>query len=160
MKKHPYHSQYSCDENGSVYGPRGKLKPISHHTGYHVLTVGYKQYRWHRFIWECHFGLITDKTLVINHKDGDKTNNHVSNLELVTSQENTVHAFANGLRKSKVGEDMGGSKITNNQCRELISLILAGKTNKELGKMYNLHPNYVSLIRHRKRWRHLWKEFD
>lgn len=38
--------------------------------------------------------------LVVNHKDGNKTNNHYTNLEWVTQSENVKHAFSIGLAKS------------------------------------------------------------
>jgi len=41
----------------------------------------------------------------VNHKYGDKDNNHVDYLEWNTGSENTLHAFAMGLRKPKYGNE-------------------------------------------------------
>lgn len=160
MKEHPMYRQYSANEFGEIYGPRGKVKPILHHTGYHVITVAYKQFRWHRFVWECFNGIIEDKKLVINHIDGNKENNAISNIELVSQSRNAFHAFENDLRKGMSGESHVSSKITETQAIEMIGLIKKGCTNKELAEIYPLHPRYISLIRHKRRWKALWDKLE
>ena len=95
----------------------------------------------------------------VNHIDGNKRNNKASNLEWVTRAENANHAYSNGLIQPSKGEDHYASKLSEKQCISLIQDILDGLTNNQLSKKYKLHSRYISLIRHKKRWKHVWDKY-
>jgi group I intron endonuclease len=55
------------------------------------------------------------------------------------------------------GEKNGMSKLTNQEAKELIKDIMeTDLNNRELGEKYGLHKRYVSLIRNKRRWKHMW----
>lgn len=49
----------------------------------------------------------------VNHIDGNKQNNYISNLEWCTHSENIKHAFDNGLKVCKYGKEHHNHKIIN-----------------------------------------------
>lgn len=59
----------------------------------------YKDYSVHRLVAEAFISNLQNKPEV-NHKDGNKLNNNVKNLEWVTRSENQKHSFKLGLNKT------------------------------------------------------------
>ena len=77
----------------------------------------------------------------INHKDFDKHNNYVNNLEWCTRSENIFHAYKNGLRKT--GEKSHFCKLLNKQILEIKTLIGSNITQKEIAKIYTINIKTV-----------------
>lgn len=85
----------------------------------------------------------------VNHKDGDRTNNVVSNLEWVTRSENNTHAWRIGLCSSRNrarGEAHYKAKVTEEQVR----LIKAGSKES-----FGLSKSALQHIRKGRSWGHL-----
>jgi hypothetical protein len=111
-KEIPNYQGYYIVNNGDVYSTRGNAsieKPLklkaTLQNGYPSVTLyktgnkgsGYGDTLYvHRLLAEAFIPLVDNKTFV-NHKDGNKENNALDNLEWVTQQENNLHAFQTGL---------------------------------------------------------------
>lgn len=87
------------------------------HEGYEQVCVSLgsrnkkKVFKIHKAIAETFIPNLDNKP-VVNHKDGNKQNNYVANLEWTTTSENIKHVYDFGLKKPLCGIDNPASKLS------------------------------------------------
>lgn len=96
----------------------------------------------------------------VNHIDGNKYNNHPSNLEWVTAKENIHHAMDTGLMYTK-GEKVHFASIDEAMAHKICQLIDEGKMNlKEIALYLNVGKHCVYKIHSGKSWKHVSNQYN
>lgn len=130
-----YEGLYIIDENGNIKNKDGYQKKINvAKNGYCIVDL-YKNnirhtYTVHRLVAQAFLDNPYNLD-VVNHKDGDKTNNCVSNLEWCDYSYNLKHAFNNNLRKP-VHEYM--AKLSEQEVREIPVMANMGLSKAEIAR--------------------------
>lgn len=124
-----YENLFSVSNSGKLFSKRTNkiLKQFLHDNGYLLVATKIggksgtnKTFKIHRVVAEAFLPppspelvILCSKTkygkVLVNHKDGDKTNNNVENLEWCSYSENSTHAISNGLTLPLKGAANGGS---------------------------------------------------
>ena len=92
----------------------------------------------------------------VNHIDGDKLNNHYTNLEWITNQENRNHAIENGLHC--VGIDTYNCKLSEDDVKYIRENYIAKHpefSGAALSKKFGVNSAQISRIVNNKQWKHL-----
>jgi len=141
---------------------KGKvLKPALGTTGYFYVNLSkqgkVKLHKIHRVVAK-HFLPLNSSKLYVNHKDGNKLNNDVINLEWCTSLENNRHARNVGLSVDVKGEKHGNSKFKDSDILEMRKLCPSNPTEqdfKTLAIQFGTSPQNMRSIIFKKTWKHI-----
>lgn len=96
-----------------------------------------KRFLVHRLVAYCFIDNVDDKKCV-NHIDGDKENNHVSNLEWVSYSENERHSY------DSLGKVNGNRKMSK---EDVLYVLESKETGISLSSKFNVSPKVISNIR-------------
>lgn len=157
MKRIPIDGiEYYADEEGNIYNKNNHI--LKGYKGtYHLLMLcpGRLKLSVHRLVCLTYHPNPLNLPQV-NHKDGNKLNNHKDNLEWSTRSDNQLHAIRTGLQVIKKGNDCSYSKLTEEQVLQIRELYSSGSyLQRELGVMYNVKQITISNIITRRNWKHI-----
>lgn len=142
---------YLVSEYGDVKNDKTQhiLKPYTHHKGYLKFTLKGKKYFAHRLVGIYFIPNPLGKPQ-INHIDGNKLNNHYTNLEWNTNQENNAHAVQMKLIRYSSGESHMKTTIST---QDVLDVRASTDKVKDLAIKYNVAAITIYKIRqgvHRK----------
>jgi len=158
-----YEEQYSVTTTGDVWSHYwNKWFKIQTHSksGYNYVSLYDKQKNRrfcklvHRLVAETYLNP-QDLTLQVNHIDGNKSNNCLSNLEFVTASRNHYHAFEIGLRYGMKEENNPAAKLNREDIINIRNKVQRGVIQKQIAKEYNIAQTTISAIKRRIIWSNL-----
>ena len=90
---------YTYKDRGLKLASAGDIAGYLHTLGYWVVTFSECKYQAHRIVWEILKGPIPEG-LVIDHRNGDPSDNNILNLRVVTSRGNSQNRRKDSRNKS------------------------------------------------------------
>lgn len=138
-----YEENYEVSSLGRIRNKRNEvMKPNLREDGYLWIYLASKtspnNTSVHRLVAKT-FITNPDNKPQVNHKDGNKINNCIENLEWVTGSENVRHAYANGLIADKSPEGIANivseSRKTLKRCCNIP--IICENTGREFESMHH-----------------------
>ena len=149
-----FYENYEIDRDGNIRSLKSNDQKFLKHSidkqGYHYVDLRNKSKRRHAMVHRLVADAFIDnpdplhKTQV-NHKDGDKDNNSVENLEWVTPRENVLHAYEHNL--AKVGTDRHNAALDAQSVIDIRNGIISGtETCVSLASKYNVDASVISEV--------------
>jgi hypothetical protein len=165
-----YENLYEVSNLGRIKSlpKKGFKKEVIRKTGMDIRT-GYvivmlrknnvpKSRRIHSLVIEAFSGIKPSRKLVTNHINGNKRDNRLENLELISQKENVIHALKLGLTKIPIKDERHNSKIKEKDFPKLLELFKTNMTSKDIAQLFKVNPTTISRIRKGKRRPYLFND--
>lgn len=158
--------EYRIDKEGNVYSPYKNWNKLSQQKikkGYlrvNLRTIDGKDKRFmvHRLVLASFNPIENLENYEVNHKDGNKENNKLENLEWCNGSYNVRHSIRVGLKIPLKGEEIGNSKLSEKEVKEIWDLLkTTNKSLQEIGDLYGVSKYCISDIKRQKSWKWLTK---
>lgn len=147
----PGYERYAISASGEIVGIRtGTLKQYTDKRGYKEVALypagGAKRKMMlvHRAV--AMAWISGDHSLTVNHKDGNKSNNCVENLEWISGSENLSHSFKAGFRpRINMGKKLGQTyAITRDLLHKMFEEIRSGASIRSTAIKYGVGPKTLT----------------
>lgn len=154
-----YDHPYKVSSFGRVMGKSGRVRAVLlDRDGYQRTMLklnGTKKWRYvHRLV-AISFLSNPENKGTVNHKDGIRNNNNISNLEWATQKENCLHGYRANGRKPTIGIDSPHSKLTEDQVREIKLSLQRGLKPTPLSRKYKVCSSTIFKIKNGLMWKHI-----
>lgn len=163
MKVQIENTNYFITKEGKVFNSKNKELKLDSSTEYLRILLYYpdgttRKQVVHRLVAKA-FVPNPENKPIVNHIDGNKLNNHFSNLEWVTIKENAEHASRLGLLTYR-GSNHHNSTYSEEVIENILKLLSEGYRNCDVCSELGLPKNIVSSVRNGASWKHLREKYN
>lgn len=102
-----------------------------------------RSFRAHRLVLHAFVG---PSDLQVNHKNGNRSDNYIDNLEYCTGSENMTHAYTVLKRQVLQGKNNGNTKFSEAQVAQIRDLAAKGMTPPAIARITGISRPYVQSI--------------